>query len=290
MKISFRISLLPFLFMGILAYLPQSLYAGATADAGAKRETAVAAEKPALPEKVEIYFFYEEVCELCSVLTEYYAILDEQIPGDVRERYPHVFLTYNVFQTVGKAEYERITDEMGFDRDSLSLPFMIAGGRVFQGLDTIKSNILEAYLTAGEELFVYRRAYTPGSKKTGPRLFEDYPVSADHANIVYFYRPTCPSCAQITPIIDELAPSVTVGGVTYPLDITRFNTRAGNNNERISAFFEAYNVPDADRLVPIIFFGDSYLVEVEPIKAELQGRLKKAPDPSSKILKLLPVR
>ncbi|GHU78997.1 hypothetical protein FACS189462_4380 [Spirochaetia bacterium] len=226
----------------------------------------------------------------CSVLTEYYAILDEQIPGDVRERYPHDFLTYNVFQTVGKAEYERITDEMGFDRDSLSLPFMIAGGRVFQGLDTIKNNILEAYLTVGEELFVYKRVYSPAAKKTGPRLFEDYPVSADHANIVFFYRTTCPQCAQIIPVIDELAPSVTAGGVTYPLDITRFNTRAGNNNERISAFFEAYNVPDEDRLVPIIFFGDSYLTGVEPIKAELQSRLEKAPDPSSKILKLLPAR
>jgi thiol-disulfide isomerase/thioredoxin len=241
-----------------------------------------------LPDKVELYYFYEELCELCNESGKYFTMLDEKLPNEDRNRYPHNFPVYNVFHTSGRAEYERITDSLGISRDNLSLPVLIAGGRVFQGFDTIAANIREAYLTAGEDIFVNRRVYSPAGKKTGDRLFDDYPVRRDHANIVYFYRITCPECAKATPLIDRLSKTVEVEGRNIPLDITRINTRSGNNGERIAAFFEAYGVPDGDRIVPIVFFADSYLAGAEAIGGGLQDHLKRKSGPINHITSLLP--
>ncbi|MDR3172676.1 MAG: hypothetical protein LBU19_00370 [Treponema sp.] len=241
-----------------------------------------------LPDKVELYYFYEETCELCNEGGRYFTILDEKLPNEDRNRYPHDFPAYNIYHTSGRAKYEEITDSMGISRDTLNLPVLIAGGRIFQGFETIANNIREAYLTAGEDIFVNRRVYNPAVKKTGDRLFEDYPVRSDHINIVYFYRITCPECAKAAPFIDGLSETVKVDGRTIPLTITRINTRSGNNGERIAAFFEAYGVPDAERIVPIVFFADSYLSGAEAINGGLQERLERKPDAVNLITSLLP--
>jgi thiol-disulfide isomerase/thioredoxin len=246
------------------------------------------ARPPELVEKVELYYFYEELCASCDEAGKYYEMLNEKLPSGERNRYPSDFPVYNVYHAPGRSKYEQITDSMGINRDTLSLPVLIAGGRVFQGFEAIAGNIREAYLTAAEDSFVNGRPYNPAAKKTGDRLFEDYPVRPDHVNIVYFYRITCPECARVTPLIDNLSKTVKAGGRVFPLDITRINTRSGNNGERIAAFFEAYGVPDEDRVVPIVFFADSYLAGAEAISAGLQTRLERSPGSANLITGLLP--
>jgi thiol-disulfide isomerase/thioredoxin len=241
-----------------------------------------------LPDKVELYYFYEELCELCNESGKYFTMLDEKLPSEDRSRYPHEFPVYNVYHSSGRAEYERITNAMGIAPDTLTPPVLIAGGRVFQGFETIAANIREAYLTAGEDIFVNKRVYNPAARKTGDRLFEDYPVYPDHVNIVYFYRVTCPECAKATPLIDQLPKTVKVEGENLPLDITRINTRSGNNGERIAAFFETYGVPDEDRVVPIVFFADSYLAGAEAISRGLEGHVEQKPGPVNLVTTLLP--
>jgi thiol-disulfide isomerase/thioredoxin len=240
-----------------------------------------------LPDKVKLYYFYENLCHLCDEPGKYYTMLNEELPAEERDRYPHDFPIYNVYDTFSRGEYERITDDMGISRDTLTLPVLIAGGRVFQGFETITANIREAYLTAGEDIFVNGRVYNPAARKTGDRLFEDYPVRADHLNIVYFYRITCPECAKATPLIDQLSATVELEGRDVPLDITRINTRSANNGERIAAFFEAYGVPDADRVVPIVFLADSYLAGAEAIGGNLEAHLRQRPGVDH-ITRLLP--
>ncbi|MDR2746589.1 MAG: thioredoxin family protein, partial [Treponema sp.] len=120
------------------------------------------------------------------------------------------------------------------------------------------------------------------------RLFDDYPVRPDHVNIVYFYRITCPECAKATPLIDQLSKTVRIEGKNVPLNIIRINTRSGNNGERIAAFFEAYGTPDADRIVPIVFFADSYLAGAEAIGGGLRDHLERESGPVNLITGLLP--
>jgi len=231
-------------------------------------------------EKIIAYFFYEELCSLCHDDEEkFLSILKDKLPLAERDQYPNNFQSTNIYNTVGRQTYVRVTDELGLDREMLQTPFLVLGGRVFQGYDSISSNIRETYLTAAEDLYVYNRPYNPLTRKTGANLFDDYPVNPDNVSIVYFYRITCPECAQVTPIINALPKTISVNGREQALDIIRINTRSGNNSERVTAFFDAWQVPDKDRMVPIVFFSDTYLAGIEAISSELQQNLRKPAKP-----------
>lgn len=228
---------------------------------------------------VDMYYFYEELCGSCSddATEAFYSILNERVPYEELEQYPHRVHTINVYEQQGRPVWEQVTDEMGLDRGALQTPLLIVGGRVFQGHENIANNIREAFLTACEDMFVYKRVYNPATRKTGEQLFDDYAIDPDHVTLVYYYRITCPECAKVKPLIDTLPASVMVNGEQVPLDIIRINTRSGNNGDRIAAFFEAYNVPDTDRMVPIVFFSDSYFVGVDAIKAGISSKLAEVP-------------
>ena len=238
-------------------------------------------------EKIIGYFFYEELCGICREDEDkFISILQEKLPLAERDQYPNSFQTINIYGTSGRNDYIRITDELGLDRGMLQTPFLVLGGRVFQGYDSISANIREAYLTAAEDLYVYHRPYSPRTRKTGDNLFDDYSVNPDHVTMVYFYRITCLECAEVTPLIDGLPKTVLVNGKSQTLDIIRINTRSGNNGERVAAFFEAWQVPDKDRMVPIVFFSDSYLAGIDAISSGINQRLSAPPKP----WRLLPVR
>lgn len=103
-----------------------------------------------LPEQLDIYFFHETICASCDGTEEFYALINEEL-ADVRELYPYRSITANVFQTEGRMNYERVTDQFGLNRDNLSLPLMIVDGRVFSGMEIIEDNLREVYLAAGED-------------------------------------------------------------------------------------------------------------------------------------------
>jgi hypothetical protein len=270
----------------LFIFISFCLFARGSRDIPGTSPTAIA-DKTELPESINAYFFYEELCGTCHTdIDSFFSILQENLSPAERDRYPHSFIYGNVFENQGRSLYVQVTDDLGLDRDLLETPLLIIGGRVFQGYDSIKTNIREAYLTAAEDLYVYKRPYNPRTRKTGNELFDDYPIVNDHAALVYFYRTTCPECAQVTPIIDALPGTVSVNGRERPLEIIRINTRSGNNSERVAAFFEAWQVPDQDRMVPIVFFSDSYLAGFEAISGELRQNLSRNPIP----WRLLPER
>jgi thiol-disulfide isomerase/thioredoxin len=226
----------------------------------------------ALPDKLELYYFYDELCASCDGAEEFRSIAAENL-ADIRGFYPYDIYVINVFTESGRAAYERRTDSMGLDRETLSLPLLIAGGKLFQGNDTIRGNLREAFLTAGEDLFINRRPYNPARKKSGAALFEDIPYDKAAVTVVYFYRTVCDECNSVKPFIDALPQELLLGGVETKLNVIRFNTRSGNNNERIAAFFDYYNVPDADRMVPIVFTASGCFAGQRAITEQLPAAL-----------------
>jgi hypothetical protein len=239
-----------------------------------------------LPERVDMYYFYEELCQSCDGAAEFDEIAEAELDG-VRDRYPYAIHRINVFLRGNQDLYREITDSLGLDRSAPELPLLIAGGRVFSGNEGIAKNLREAFLTAGEDLFVYKRVYNPGKKKTGDQLFDDYSIQPDHLSLVYFYRTTCDECSKVTPFLNGLPEKIMAGARTFPLDIIRINTRSGNNSERIAAFFEQYQVPDEDRMVPIVFLADTYLAGYEAITTGLIPCLE-TPSQFNRLAELIP--
>lgn len=233
---------------------------------------ASAEEITPLPDQVEMYYFYDELCASCDGTEAFDAYSAREMNG-VRDAYPYAIHRVNVFAGAGNERFRSLCAEMGLDPDLLTLPVFIAGGRVFQGDETIEKNLREAFLVAGEDLFVRGQAYNPANKKTGPALFEDYAIDEEAVTLVYFYRIVCEECEKTAPCLDALPASVDIGGTARPVDILRINTRSSNNGERTAAFFDAYQVPDEDRMVPIVFTKDAYFAGYDAISAQLPAAL-----------------
>ena len=219
--------------------------------------------------KLVLSYFYEELCASCDGTEAFRAAAEKELAG-VRDTYPYEIRTVNVFGKEGRALWQQEAAGYGIDPAEIELPVLLAGGKMFQGETKIRENLREAYLTAGEDLFVYEKPYQPGPKKTGAALFEDIQFDSAALTLVYFYRAVCEECGQTAPLIDAL-PKTTAAGL--PVNVIRLNTRSGDNAERIAAFFAAYAVPDEDRKVPIVFTGNGYLSGFDAIEAGLPSSL-----------------
>lgn len=230
-----------------------------------------ASQSAPLPEKIEIYFFHDTACGSCNGTSEFYSTFSEKL-GENKKLYPYRINTVNVFKSWGRERMEQMLASISLSREDISLPLMIINGKAFSGTESIEKNMLEAFLTAGEDIFVYESVYTPSEKPAA--LFTDMKARPRNNTIVYFYRTVCDECNQTKPVIDSLPALVTVNNKETAVDIVRLNTRSGNNSDKIRAFFEAYNVPEKDQMVPIVFFTDTYLAGYDAIEALINGKLE----------------
>lgn len=241
-------------------------------------ETELEAESEQQIEKIEIHYFYDEACATCNAVEEFYEVFREEL-GDVSELYPYSLATYNVFHksdaVIRDAEFKRLGYGEEFS-GILTYPVMTINGRLYMGHDTIRDSLREAYLTAGEDLFEYGRGvFDPSEEQTLAQLLESYELEEGSSSIVYFYRIVCEECIETKEaVIDRLPETITADGVTYPQQVVRINTRSGRNSEVIQAFFEAYNVPEEDQMVPIVFTAEGYLAGYDAISANLLTELE----------------
>jgi hypothetical protein len=233
---------------------------------------AVAEETAALPEKIELYYFHETVCGSCDGDQEFYDLYNEVLSPEDRALYPVKIYPTNVYQTGGKEAFAEKLALFGHSTDNLSFPVLMVNSKLFSGLESIRSNLREAFLTAGEDIFVNGYVY---NKLTEPDdIFARIPVDADHSTVLYFYRITCEECNAAKPTIDALPESVSIGETDTPLDVVRLNTRSGNVRDILYTMFDWYDVPDEDRVVPIVFLSDSYLSGKEDIESRLLADLR----------------
>lgn len=125
--------------------------------------------EPEQPENVEIHFFYNQPCASCDGTKELFEIVSEEL-DDVSDLYPYMVSVYNVFRKEDAQIRDSELKKLGFQEElagSLTYPIMTVNGNIYFGTDSIRSSIREAYLTAGEDLFVYGRGvYDPTKNET----------------------------------------------------------------------------------------------------------------------------
>ena len=219
-----------------------------------------------LPDRLEMFFIYEESCASCDGTEDFFALLHS-----LDFAYPYSVYTVNIYDQGGMRRFEELAQELlGVYASSLRLPVMILHGRAYQGMNDIANNLHEAVLTAGHDLFVRGYVFNPRYKRTGPQLFADYSANPNNITLVYFYRIVCPACEEIEHLFEALP--ATIGG--RQVDVIRFNTRSGNNRERFIAFLDLYGVPNQYRRVPIIFTADGFYSGPESIYKLLSGGLE----------------
>ncbi len=236
-----------------------------------------AREEEERPGKIEIHFFYNEPCASCDGTKDFYRVVKEEL-GDVSDRYPYEIYPHNVFQASAAMDRDRELGKLGYSQEvigSLTYPVMTVNGKAYLGMDSISQSLREAYLTAGEDLFVYDRGiFDPCRKQTLKELLGSYRLEKGSSSVVYFYRTVCEECIRTEEVIGSLPETVTVEGASYPQQVVRINTRSGRNDEVIQAFFAMYGVPEEEQMVPIVFTARGYLAGYDAISAGLVRELE----------------
>ena len=235
--------------------------------------------EPEQPENVEIHFFYNQPCASCDGTKELFEIVSEELE-DVSDLYPYYVSVYNVFRKEDAQIRDSELKKLGFQEElagSLTYPIMTLNGNIYFGIDSIRSSIREAYLTAGEDLFVYGRGvYDPTEKLTLKQQLADYKLEKGSSSVVYFYRSVCEECIKTSEeVLDSFPETVVVDGTSYPQQIIKINTRSGRNTEILQAFFDKYEVPLEDQMVPIVFTAQGYLAGYDAISSDLYPEMEK---------------
>ena len=75
---------------------------------------------------------------------------------------------------------------------------------------------------------------------------------------VYFYSDTCPRCVNVEKYLVET-------GLYEKYDIQKLEIYSDNNFEKLNSLFEAFNIPEGERGVPVVFFDRKFLAGDIPI-------------------------
>jgi cytochrome c biogenesis protein CcdA/glutaredoxin len=92
--------------------------------------------------------------------------------------------------------------------------------------------------------------------------------SKDKVCLYFFYGQGCPHCAKVEPYLSEIEQK-------YDLEIYRFEVYNNRSNlVLLQKYFDAYNVPQNQRGVPVVFISDNYFVGDRPISDNLESKIK----------------
>lgn len=107
-------------------------------------------------------------------------------------------------------------------------------------------------------------------QQTGPVMAKESKVEVN-----YFYISVCSSCHDTEKFLAELSDKCypKIKEKNEELLIYKYNTAEKENLNILKKYFEAYRVPEKDQSLPIVFFGESYIVGEKEIKLRLEKEL-----------------
>ncbi|MDR3148367.1 MAG: sulfite exporter TauE/SafE family protein, partial [Treponema sp.] len=224
-----------------------------------------------------IYFAWENPCELCHDDAEFYEFFIREI-SDIPDRPLIGFNTFNTFKAGDRQAFDAICAERGIAR--VSLPVLIIGDEYLEGTTEIHRGARDLYVRQKERQVeirvvpVYSFTSTP-STQPAVKAPRDFPVSGpDNSILVCFVTSACENCEKARALLGALPSYITLAdGTSSPLDIYYFNVAEQEGLPTVRQFFSAYGVPNAQQLVPIVFYAGGYLAGHEEIEKNLNGVL-----------------
>ena len=99
-------------------------------------------------------------------------------------------------------------------------------------------------------------------------LVSNVALAADSKCVYVFYGKGCPHCAAVNGHLNELQEN------NPNLEVQEFEVYLNSTNlEILKKYFDAYNVPEISRGVPIVFVDDAYYVGDKPVIDNLENKL-----------------
>jgi len=146
---------------------------------------------------------------------------------------------------------------------------------------TIKTNVVYRVLPALEPTPApTQEPYQPNSNAA---LTDE--IAASDSVIYYFYKPQCPYCRAIEPLMGGLPDTITLpDGTASNVKLIAVDKLSEEGAALIEAYYEANNIPDEKRYVPAVVIGDKYFMPGQEITDGLLKALTAGEGVATKLL------
>ncbi len=201
-----------------------------------------------------ILFFHETSCATCNGTQEFFDVFNEAV-GDIKEQYHYEIDTINVFQESGNDRLKEELARIGKTRQDVSVPCVIIGEDVLCGLEEIRNGIRDIFVKYGEGYkATYQEAETE-EEDTKSAVFDGIQVDPDAHTICFFYTLSCDDCERVKKYLADLETEID----GKPVEVQSYSIAEADGIEKVRAMFDAYDVPESEQQVPIIFSSKGYL-------------------------------
>lgn len=239
-------------------------------------------------EAFRIEYFGYNTCAACAPEEEFYDIIRSQI-GDLREEIPYVIYEYNTFHQEDRQKLSKRREELDIPDNNGVWPIVIAGDHVLIGLEETEKQIREILLTESERNVSFLPSDTvaeessPAETKSDlqeifkTRLSEQLgEISDEDSVILYFSTLSCRDCLKMKELLDGLEREIVLDtGKKSQIRVCEISIAEEENVPVLWQFFESYQVPQEERMVPILFFSKGFLPGVKAAEQNLLTELKK---------------
>ncbi len=196
---------------------------------------------------VDVTYFYFNPCASCNEGQVFASAFYERVKaaglsGQFR------ILTSNAYS--GRDALDAELARLGLEK-STQLPLLVMGDRHLSGQTAVDERLLD-WLQGADPI-----EETAPVPSTGPGA--DGPIKS--GEWVYLYAPGCRSCAQMKAALQE-----------FP-DLNLREINAYDHPEQAAALYDQYAVPEAERLVPMVFLGDQYVSDPEVAATQISAWL-----------------
>ena len=231
--------------------------------------------------KVTITYFYENVCGYCNPAQRFNELYNELV-GTEKEDIEVDLRTFNIFHESGREKVNQYYEEYGVPQVKRYAPIVFIGSNYLVGNDDIVKKLKDTFVTAKEESILNKIEYLEEELTQETNNYSDtYDNSKkirEDSLIVYFYVTACGECQDVAEYFDTLEKKHILNSVnsdSVDLSLIKFNIGELQNIELIKKYYQAYDVPENDQLVPVVFIGDTYLQGIDNIKKDLIEEIRK---------------
>lgn len=203
------------------------------------------------PASIQVYYFFNNPCASCDEREKISSLLQEA-NHDEDKKIDYQFYDYNLFHKGNEEIFDRICKEQGINRKTIDLPLLIIGDQYVYGWSHIQESAAEM-LQASQ-----REVSEQGNQE----------VAEDELKFIYFYTNGCDDCDKVSKVLDQLGKVYPSNGIEYQVSIER--KEVSKNYEEVSNYFEAYQVPEKEQVVPILFYAEGYLSGYYQVKDQLE--------------------
>ena len=232
--------------------------------------------------KVTITYFYENVCGYCNPAQRFNELYNELV-GTEKEDIEVDLRTFNIFHESGREKVNQYYEEYGVPKAKRYAPIVFIGSNYLVGNDDIVEKLKDTFVTAKEESILNKVEYLEEKLYTRQTInnsdtYDNSKKIREDSLVVYFYVTACGECQDVAEYFDTLEEKNTLNSVNndnIDFSLIKFNIGELQNIELIKKYYQAYDVPENDQLVPVVFIGDTYLQGIDNIKKELIEQIRK---------------